>query len=72
MTMNLNDYVVVNLTDYGKAIYADYLGDFRDTNEQEDGSHKFQLWELMHIFGKVCYNGNPKMPFICNSIIIKE
>lgn len=41
MTMNLNDYVVVNLTNYGKAIYAGYLGDFRDTNGQEDGSHKF-------------------------------
>lgn len=76
MTINLNDKVIVNLTAYGRAIYGDYFGnylaDFEDTAIQADGSYEFQLWRLMRIFGKTCYNGNPRIPFVDNKITIKE
>lgn len=63
---NINDYVLVKLTDVGRKIHLEYSGSFHlerygieYTAPEVDGYgySKFQLWELMHIFGNNCYNG---------------
>lgn len=64
--MNLNEKVEVKLTEYGKEILVKENCRF----EVKDGIHIFQLWELMQIFGKYLYMGNPKVPFEENTLAI--
>lgn len=60
--LNLNDYVYVHLTEEGlkvlkeryealKAKYP-YIGPYYDRPIDDDGYTRFQLWELMEIFGE--------------------
>ena len=64
---NINNYVYVKLTSRGKMEYLKYLNSpllylaqepkynsFEETNlkPNKDGCYKFQLWNLMHIFGE--------------------
>lgn len=65
MTINLNDFVKVKLTDYGKEIYYHKNDDFNEYLEKyglepvephfpkvdEEGKSKFQLWDFMKIYG---------------------
>lgn len=60
--MNLNDPVWVRLTPVGEAQYKKWSADLGVPNPIElkktwDGFVKFQMWELMQIFGPVCFNG---------------
>jgi len=69
MKFNINDYVFVKLTDRGREIhrihYERVFPDHPDIVYQEpevdaDGESKFQLWDLMTIFGEHMYLGcNP-------------
>lgn len=72
--MNFNDYCWVRLTDEGRAIHRRLFDELVaaypkvDTLKYEPptdthGWSRFQLWELMHDFGKYCYNGQMKLPF---------
>ena len=73
MNINLNRYVKVKLTDYGLGIHKyTKLYDpqtYRPPIIDEQGYTKFQLWDLMNIFGDVMYLGNPNVPFEGNEII---
>ena len=64
---NLNDDVKVKLTDHGR----DLLAKKRRLTRQPDeaGYAKFQLWELMNIFGEHFYNGC-SIPFEFNRILL--
>ena len=69
INFNINDYVYVKLTPYGKEIldkdsedlarYWNKPRDFfkRNIKEDEDGYSKWQLHNLMESFGKHCFNG---------------
>ena len=74
MNINLNEYVKVKLTDYGLKVHrTHYLVKsapvYRPPRVDEQGYSKFQLWDLMNIFGSVMYLGNPNVPFENNEII---
>lgn len=65
-TMNVNDAVRVRLTGKGRSILnrnglSDRLLPGR-SNEEKDGWSKWQLWDLMSVFGFNVYNGCT-MPF---------
>jgi len=74
--MNINDEVIVILTDYGKEILDNYKKNiekqvnFKYTssflNYDENGKYKTQMWNLMFIFGKHIYSG--KQIFLHNQI----
>ena len=79
MKINVNDRVKVQLTDYGRTTLFNYYSEFNKNSYecflQTDKAYKggeFQLWELMQIFGKDMYCGNPKVPFVDNQIEIIE
>ena len=60
--MNLNRYIYVKLTTYGKGrIIEDWgYGYFEhciESNKQPDGYYKLQMHQVMHLLGKYCYNG---------------
>lgn len=78
---NINHYVRVKLTEQGLAIHkADHMKIFsgclktypyKEPYTDHDGYSRWQLWNLMHIFGSKCYNGcNP--PFETEIIIEHE
>jgi hypothetical protein len=64
-TINLNDHVTITLTEFGVAVYNDYLS---DANLPASYCHPgdsltLPLWELASIFGKVMFNGCTQHPF---------
>ena len=67
--INLNEYVYVKLTEAGVAkLKADHeaLGvpwAFKMPTVDDDGYTRFQLHELMHTFGPMCFLGEPSPPF---------
>jgi hypothetical protein len=81
-TFNMNDYARVRLTQAGIELVEKYERQFDSSMPEHlrgyvkqpemDGSYKFRLWELMHIFGPVFYLGNFTMPFEDNNLIIGE
>lgn len=64
--INLNNHVYVKLTEHGHKVYNDYFEQFHmaptPLDYYVDGYAKFQLWNLMQIFGDSCFNGC-KLPF---------
>ena len=64
MKFNINDKVVVALTEFGK---QRLIGDARTIYRLDNGKYSFQLWELMSIFGDYMYNGAEQI-FIKNEI----
>ena len=70
INFNCNEYVYVKLTQFGKEILAKDEEEFRRLYniepiykfkpEDEDGWSKWQLWDLMNIFG-------PYMKMGCNN-----
>ncbi len=75
MQINVNDFVWVQLTREGRATYADHFIDRNIEpqllNEDERGFCRFQMFDLMNIFGP---NENPLNPaqFEGNIIHIDE
>ena len=75
MTINLNDFVKVKLTDYGKEIYYHKDDDFNEWRRQRglkpfephfpkedaDGKSKFQLWDFMEIYGQYMGMAKPNV-----------
>lgn len=78
--MNCNDNVWVKLTPYGWGAFNTYYQSLGldqgpyfaalldDATYHRTSHQRFQLWELMHIFGPVCFNGAPGAPFERNEI----
>lgn len=63
MRFNINNYVSVKLTDRGRDIHTNYWRGILPRREpvpavvEVDGWSRWQMWELMHIFGSHCFNG---------------
>jgi len=73
MKFNINDRVIVDLTDFGKQILNKKAPEkLIFCHMLPSKKYKFQLWELMEIFGKYMYSGMPEIPFVNNEIEIKE
>lgn len=56
MKFNVNNYVKVKLTKRGKEIMEEE-GVMSKPKPDAEGFSKFQMWELMQIFGNYVYNG---------------
>ena len=76
---NLNDYVYVKLTAFGKKVLSDYCSkagvagkEARKLYYMRYNTIKIQLWELMHIFGPTLYNGATEHPFTNGFIFVPE
>jgi len=74
MRFNLNDKVKVKLNAEGHEImrcehqaYADAFpgafGEFKPKEQDADGWSEWQLWDLMHTFGREVRMGNMHLPF---------
>ena len=70
--MNINDYVWVRLNSEGATIAnAFYCHPHHPIPKFEPGLKKFQLWELMQIFGPPIHLGGPSF-FEDNEIHFEE
>lgn len=70
---NINDYVMVRLTDYGRALHRERFDElkaafprmtleYQPKEEDEDGWSKWQAWDLIQSFGpNINMGGN--LPF---------
>lgn len=76
LTMNFNDQAYVTLTEHALALHREYhrqvLGKhgfrYEPPTTDDEGRSKFQLWELMRLFGgKHIYMGGPQL-FVENKI----
>ena len=73
--LNINSYVNVKINNYGISILEQkhnefqkqfpIIGDFKMPEPDENGYIKFQLWELMNIFGPYLIAGF-EVPFEMN------
>ncbi len=77
--INLNDYVYVKLTAFGKKVLSDHCNkvgltgkEARNLYDMRYNTIKIQLWELMHIFGPTLYNGATEHSFTTGSIFVPE
>lgn len=64
---NLNYYMYVKLTDFGKQkiIEENGYGYFKyciESQKQSDGYYKLQAHAIMNLLGKYFVNGNPNLP----------
>jgi len=66
INFNINHYVFVRLTERGHQVHRrsyEQLGiPAPEIKEDVDGWSRWQLWDLMSIFGASCFMG-PKSPF---------
>lgn len=70
MLFNVNHYVRVRLNDHGRNIHRDYWKPHTDAlghvyhppEEDADGWSKWQMWELMQLYGQHMRNGS-NVPF---------
>ena len=76
---NLNYYVYVQLTSFGKKVLYEYYKkagvsqvSVRKLYKMKNSIIQIQLWELAHIFGKKLYNGAVDSPFENSFIFIPE
>lgn len=73
-TLNLNAIVSVRLTEDGikqwRRFQADHGFAAPDLKIAANGTSSLQLWELMQIFGPMCWLGNPVVAFEGNEILI--
>lgn len=82
ISINVNHFVKIKLTDFGKEVYAhqnDELNKFikshgappldpRKLDSDEEGYVRLQLWEFMNIFGDAMHMGS--QPVIeCNTML---
>ena len=59
---NLNYYIYVKLTDYGKGLIIEdcgygYFEACIESKKQPNGYYKLQMHQVMQLLGKYCYNG---------------
>lgn len=82
ISVNINDYVIIYLTESGKKVYKKHYEDlliFVDEKShkekldywmgkiKENGMLKIPFFDLMHIFGKDMFMGNNKLPLFKNN-----
>ena len=81
IVFNMNEHVKVKLKIKGWETLLRWHNRFITTTEEElkrtykvdeDGYTKFQLWNLMQIFGNQFYMGNNNHPFDLNIVIMKD
>lgn len=64
--MNLNNSIVITLTESGVKIYKDYWDNFNDNSGYYPGLENniltIELWNFAAIFGQELYMGNPTPP----------
>ena len=77
--INMNEYVYVKLTDFGKSIIEKEDTDIEtkahikpEIRKQTELGRQFQLYELFSLFGKYMYNGSASVPFENNVIIFDK
>lgn len=63
VTLNINDYVEVQLTDIGRRQLRALGYDYPCFTPDAEGWSRFQWHELMYLFGPELYNGNMNLPF---------
>ena len=73
---NLNKTVYVKLNNVGRDIYKNYIQNLNsnlstEPKVDENGYTKFQLWDLIHIYGEYIGLGL-QTPFDKNCIYFKE
>ena len=66
--IGLNAEVRVRLTHFGTALVRESGRSV--PNMDLNGETKFQLWDLMAVFGPRLYHGMPNIPFLNNEIIL--
>ena len=81
MKCNINDYALVTLTETAREYcLAQYVSSglssaqaarLLSNHEVGDGRHRFQIWDLMNIFGEHMYEGSPRAMFEGNAIQFK-
>lgn len=84
MQGNINDLVWVVLTKDGIRVHNEHHEEIakysNGTMDPKDyvpkidmwGYTKYQMWELMHIFGDCLYNGSTTHPFKDNTVYFSE
>ena len=76
--LNINSYVWVKLTDVGKKkVELDQMNSFGKSfkpikRKTKNGYTRFQLWEVMKLFGSEMYLANNNLPFDTNIKIAEE
>ena len=65
---NINYYMYIKLTDFGKAKIIEKCGEdyYRvciESHKQPDGYYQLQAYEVMNLLGEYCYNGAVQLPF---------
>ena len=77
MKFNLNDYVYVQLSDKGFDMHRAFWEPFSNGNYCPPKVSacglwsKFQMHELMHVFGPACWIGS-NMPFVTTEIFLES
>ena len=67
MQMNVNEIVWVKLTEHGKSVWKKHWEDLKvpakhcELRLNWDGRARFQMWELMQVFGPAMYCGGPNV-----------
>jgi len=78
--MNVNDDVWVLLTASGERMWNEYWklsspggvpDAIRKSATESDGTIRFQLHQLMHIFGPALYHGSSELPFVDNKVLLR-
>ena len=83
LTVNVNSFIKVKLTDYGVSMYDKYIrnycpgflrkhGEMITPEIDKYGYSKFQLWEFMNIFGEYFYMANTNNVIYKNEIYIEN
>lgn len=70
-TFNINSYMYVKLTDFGKQKIIEkcgygYFEHCIEINKQDDGYYKLQAHEVMSLFGEYLFCGTRNLPFDLN------
>ena len=74
---NINYYMYIKLTDFGKEKIIekcgyDYFKYCIEINLQSDGYYKLQAHTVMNLLGEYCYNGARQLPFDLNIYFMEE
>ena len=81
---NINDFIKVKLTSFGKDVYYHQYDDWNkkynlvvpitpmELKVDEDGFTEFQLWDFMNIFGKYFFNGSVEQIMERNNIYFDD
>lgn len=74
---NINQFVRVRLSDFGRAIHrrewdAFPYCSYQPPHEDENGWSRWQMWDLMRTFGPHLFNGAVELPFATEIEILTD